>query len=57
MDTQENVAQYLLYMMQEKKGKIKRDDLIILCGIGAGYTSAAMLYKVGKEDLNIYENL
>lgn len=40
-----------------KKGKIKRDDLIILCGIGAGYTSAAMLYKVGKEDLNIYENL
>lgn len=37
----------------KKSGKIKTGDYIILCGIGAGYTSAAMLYKVGKEDLNI----
>lgn len=37
----------------KKEGKIKKDDWIILCGIGAGYTSVALLYKVGKEDLNI----
>lgn len=40
----------------KKERKIKQNDLIILCGIGAGYTSAAMLYRVGKEDLNIYES-
>ena len=32
--------------------KLKKNDLFILCGIGAGYTSAGLLYKVGKDDLN-----
>ena len=37
----------------KKSRKIKTGDYIVLCGIGAGYTSAAMLYRVGKDDLNI----
>lgn len=43
---------FALYEARKAK-KIKPNDYIILCGIGAGYTSAAILYKVGQEDLNI----